>query len=405
MDEVIADLKCKLSQVKNKRTYPHSAYDCLRHLSILRFFEWTSKGQKSEQEAARELAVLLWEHKTGVTHDARNSINRKATLIREWAKEYRSTGELKEHAHGTHKKTESDLAKEDIAKAAKRALAKMSKPSPGLLKQALLTEILPKFGIQDGKISENTCRLYMQDWGWTKGKYREWIPKHKKLVEIRESEPDDDHDVSDETAVLGPHEGNTSEVSTQKGSAWHAPIPSPTTAILSVPTNQTTAISHPASLDELQNSITPTSPNTTLADSSMVMCDRNSPFFWGHPPNYQSHQPQIYPFQMSTTFPNSPELQSQSHQHMPPPPQAPSSQYVPKSLDGLVPDPPVMLGIRPAFNGAPVPLFSPHPSTMGPFIHGSTFPPQVARRNSIDDLQSSDFNPSMHLPFMQDLNQ
>src|ERR1700689_3937341 len=72
IEQMIGHLKSRLSQVKNKRDCTWSAYDYMRHLSILRYFEWTLLDMKPEQDVARQLAELLWIHNSG------NSINHKA---------------------------------------------------------------------------------------------------------------------------------------------------------------------------------------------------------------------------------------------------------------------------------------------------------------------------------------
>ena len=273
IDQIIAELKGVLSQVKNKRTCTFSAYDYMRHLSILRFFEWTVEGGRSEQDAARELAVLLWEHKTGVTHSPRNSIQHKTNLIQRWAKEYRATGELAEHVHGIHKKTESTLAREDVEKAALKALAQMDKPGPSGLREVLLKKIFPKLGILDSKISENTCRNYMQRWGWIKGPYKQqWIPKNKRLLDISKSESDEDNFVSDGTAILETQDTPAQKTSLVKPAGMHAQIPSPTTAIRSATLKQPAIMTHvTATFDNLHNSANLTSPNTTFGDSTITM--------------------------------------------------------------------------------------------------------------------------------------
>ena len=403
IDQIIAELKAEVSQVKNKRICTLSAYDYMRHLSILRFFEWTVEEGKPEQDAARELAMLLWEHKTGVTHSPRNSIQHKTKLIQRWAKEYRTTGGLVEHAHGIHKKTESTLAREDVAKAALKALAKMNKPGPSGLREILLNKIFPKLGIEDSKISENTCRNYMQQWGWIKGPYnKQWTPKNQQLLHVSKSESDEDNFVSDETAILDTQKAPTQKTSLVKPTGLYAPIPSPTTAIRSAASAQPAIMTHVATtFDNLHNSATLTSPIATFGDSTITMTNQNSNLFFSQMPTYPSQQTPLYSFQPQPSFQNMVPFQQQSHhQQFPPPPHG----YIPKSLDGLVSDPPDMMGIRPAFNGDPIQTFAPHPSLMGPFSNSSTFPPQINRRHSVNNPHVQNYNSSSQLQFMPDMS-
>ena len=79
----------------------------------------------------------------------------------------------------------------------------MSKPRPSALKEVLLNEIFPKFGVEEPKISENTCRNYMQQWGWIKGTYKQqWTPRNKTILVFSDSESEDGNEASDETAIL-----------------------------------------------------------------------------------------------------------------------------------------------------------------------------------------------------------
>jgi hypothetical protein len=399
INQVIAKLKWEVSQVKNKRICTLSAYEYMRHLSVLRFLEWTIEEGKPEQDASRQLAELLWEHKTGSTPNSRNSINHKANLIQKWAREYRTTGELEEHAHGTHKKSSSKLAEEPVAKAARKALSKMTKPGPSALKDVLLNEIFPKFGIDEPKISENTCRNYMQHWGWVKGTYKQqWVPKNKKILAFSSSESEEGNHASEETTILETRNDDPPKPSPRKPS-WHGPIPSPTTAIRSAALAQPTIMTQPATtLDGLHAPASLTSPTATFTDSTMPMNTRDASVFWPPMQTYPSNQPQIYQFHMPTTFQSTPQLhQSQFTSHTP-------FRYIPKSLDSLVPDPPDMMGIRPAFNGDPIPTFTPQPSMLATFSHDSTFPPQVNRRSSVNNSQNPNYHPSSQLPFMSDMS-
>ena len=363
----------------------------MRHLSILRFFEWTVEGDKTEQDAAHQLAVLLWEHKTTAIQSPRNSIQHKTNLIKRWAREYRATGGLKGHSHGTHRKTESPLAREDVSKAALKALAKMSKPGPVPLREVLLNKIFPKFGIEYSKISENTCRNYMQEWGWIKGSYgQQWTPKNKRLLELGESESDEDNIASDETAILETQNIASQIISPAKAPSWKAPIPSPTTAIRSVPLTQPAIITEAAAaFDDLNDSASPTA---IFGDSTMTTTDRNSELFFSQT-QYPSQQTPMYAFQMQSNFQNTLQFQNQSQQEYIP---QPVHRYVPKSLDGIVPDPPDMMGIRPAFNGEPIPTFAPHPSMMEAFSHGTTFP-----RQNVNNPQIRNYNYSSQIPYTQ----
>jgi hypothetical protein len=370
---------------------------------VLRFFEWTWEGDKSEQEASIELAELLWQHKE--TRNPQNSINRKASLIQEWASEYRSTGKLEEPTHGAHIKTASILAREDIANAALRELARMAKPGPAALRDALLNKIFPKFAIQDSKVSENTCRNYMEKWGWKTGGYRQWVPKHKRLLDVGgESDSDEGNAASDETSILENNNAGTQPTSVNKPKYFHAPIPSPTTAIRSIPPTPapSTMIPHSTgALTEFQNgSVVITSPTTTFTDPSMTMADQNSALFWSTTQGYTpTQQSQFYPYSMPPTFQPTPQFSQESRQHLI---SQTHSHYIPKSLEHIVPDPPEIMGIRPSLNETPITAFVPHPSLMGHFAHDTTFP-QATRRTS--NLQNGGYNPSSQLQYMPDLTQ
>src|SRR5271156_4382657 len=59
LDALISQLRGLLCQVKSRRSCPLSAYDCLRHLSVLRLYEDTRDG-KAERDVAQALAKVLW---------------------------------------------------------------------------------------------------------------------------------------------------------------------------------------------------------------------------------------------------------------------------------------------------------------------------------------------------------
>jgi hypothetical protein len=409
-DPLIQNLKFELSHVKNQRLCPHSTpYEYLRHLSVLRFLEWTIDGEKTESDAAHELATLLWEHK--IDHRG-NSITPKANLIRKWAKEYRKDGKLGLNAQGQHTKTMSTLANEQIANAAQKELAKMSNPGPGPLRLALQDKIFPKFGITDPIPTETTCRNYMEKWGWKTGGYRQWIPGRKKLLDAGEDDSDDgnvasdENVVSDETSVLETHVSIQRTTPSIKPPSWNAPIPSPTSAILSGASSQPAIGSQ---LGEPYNDTSPMnvpSPMTPFTDTSMPMSDRMVPSWTGWPQypytgvmshTYLSNPSQMFHFQMQPAYPTIPNLESQQglQYHDPS-----HRRFIPKSLDNLVPDLPQMQGHRPAFNGLPVATFIPPTSQttpLEPFHHDTTFPPRTSRQSITNNQQNPSFNdPSSH---------
>ena len=380
VEDTIIELKALLSQVKNQRQCPLSAYDYMRHLSVLRYLEWTINEEKPEQEAARQLAELLWEHKTGLTRDPRNSINHKAHLIRKWANEYRMNGELSENAQGTHQKTTSTLAREDVAIAAQKELRKLEKPNPSTLREVLLKKIFPKLGMGELKVSENTCRVYMEKWGWMLGAHRKWAPKNKSVSAAIpfDSESDDQYAaVSDETSVLA---SKSPETSSTRTPTWHAPIPSPTTAILSGTSTHPSILTkmpemYPEPIMDPGSYIPPSMPTMAFVDSTlptpMASVDRDASSVWTDSfPAYPQSLPNHFAGSMHSTF--QPLSSMQSPMRPQPMYAPPVARYTPKSLDNLIPDPPQMMGHRPVFNGEPVTFVAQQP-TFEAFAHDTTF--------------------------------
>jgi len=404
--QLITDLTSELSQVKNKRMCQYSAYDYLRLLSVLRFFEKTEKTNSDpriHKEVARELAEIFWVHKSDSPHSPRNTLQHKANLIQQWAKEYRATGRLSEHVHGTHTKTESKLAEKGIARAARRVLANMKDPGPVKLKEILVSTIFPQFGIPGAKISENTCRDYMKRWGWHRGGYREWVVNNKRVLQVSDSESDEKNGGSDETDILetAKADSQANDVNLQE---WPRNLPSPTTAIRPASTPNLTDMSPTGGgpVFDFQNphSVTVTSPLTSFNNNTTnPMEDRNAALFL--PANYDLNQTHNYSFPMHTTYVDPSQFQ---HAHAQYDAQQ-QPRYTPKSLDGLVPDPPGMMGMRPAPHGAPVPTFAPHPSMLGAFTHDSSFPSQSTRRNTVNIPLNSEYNPLSHQHYMTDMNQ
>jgi hypothetical protein len=398
VDPLVQKLRFELSHVKNQRLCPHSSpYEYMRHLSVLRFIEWTLDGDKSESDAAHDVAALLWEHKSDHPD---SSINHKATLIRKWAKEYRKDGKLCINAQGQHAKTMSTLADENIAKAAQKELAKMSNPGPGPLRTALSEKIFPKFGIKDPIPTENTCRNYMEKWGWKTGGYRQWIPVRKKLLDVGDDDSDDGNVASDETSILETKVSIQRTPPAIKTPSWNAPIPSPTSAILSSSSTQPAIMSQVTeSFVELNSPLNVSSPVTAFTDTTMPMSDRmTAP--WTNWPQYgfvqPAYQSQMYPFQMQSTYPTNPQLQAQTglqyHEQA-------QRRYAPKSLDNLIPDLPQMRGHRPAFNGLPVTTFIPQTSQttpLEPFHHDTTFPSNISRQSTNNQPNPTYNDPSSH---------
>ena len=405
IDHGITKLSIQLSQVKNKRICKFSPYEYLRHLSVLRFLEQTHERGKSDEEASLDIAEMLWEHKdkNGPKQHPRNSLLRKARHIQDWTQEYLETGELEEHKHGTHKKTESPLARREVMEAAKVALGKMTKPTPAALKAALLETILPQLQVENPKVSETTCRSYMQQWGWTKGAYKQqWIDT-KKPLNAPVKHADDGRYQNEETSVLN----SPATPTPKKPAPWHAPIPSPTTAI------RTAVVSEPAILTEptIQR-VSPSLPTPSITPAGIVFENppsnpQRSSIYWPDMQSYATQQARMYPVPESdrssepVQYGNSVSVRFLSQ----------SGPYIPKSLDGIVPDPPIMMGIRPRFNGEPVATFVPPPSMMQDYMHGGTFPEstfpsqQINRRHSSynPNTQSTHFNPSSQLPYMPDM--
>jgi hypothetical protein len=403
IDDCIIELSIQLSQVKNKRICKFSPYEYLRHLSVLRFLEWTHERGKSEEEASVEIADMLWAHKdkNGPKQNPRSSLLRKARHIQEWAKEYLDTGELEEHKHGTHKKTESPLARREVMDAANDALIKMLKPTPAALQTELVKQIFPRLQIENPKVSETTCRAYMQQWGWTRGAYKQhWIYNNARPERILKY-PDDAAQESEETSVL---QSPTTPTPSKRPIPWHAPIPSPTSAIRS------TAMADPPILTELVPQSTPQVPQAPMIPPSEIHLETNpsdpsrSSIFWPEMQSYATQQASSYvlPVPERSLDPVSYENPAAARFINAPSP------YIPKSLDRLVPDPPNMMGIRPRFNGEPVTTFVPHPSMMQQFMHGSTFPgntfpsPSINRRHSTENPSTpgAPFNPSSQYSYM-----
>jgi hypothetical protein len=401
--QLIADLTSELSQVKNKRMCQYSAYDYLRLLSVLRFFEKTEKTSSDtrlHKEVALELAEIFWVHKSDSPHSPRNTLQHKANLIQQWAKEYRATGRLSEHVHGTHTKTESKLAEKEIARAARRVLANMKDPGPVKLKEILVSTIFPKFGIPGAKISENTCRDYMKRWGWHRGGYREWVVNNKRVLQVSDSETDEKAGGSDETDILETTRadpGNPPSVSSIQ--EWPRNLPSPTTAIRPASTVLPDMSANGGHVFEFQNphSVTLTSPIFNN-NATNPMEDRNAALFL--PSNYDLNQTHNYSFPIHPAYMDPAQFHAQAQYVA-----QQQNRYTPKSLDGLVPDPPGMMGMRPAPHGAPVPTFAPHPSMLGAFTHDSSFPSQPTRRNTVNIPPNSEYNPLSHQHYMTDMNQ
>jgi hypothetical protein len=243
----------------------------------------------------------------------------------------------------------------------------------------------------------------MLQWGWTKGAYKQhWINTNISPLGASKCVDDGRHP-SEETFVL---QSPTTPAPLKKPTPWHAPIPSPTSAIRSVimadppiPTDPSTQLDIPPLP---ASTVTP----GILFENTPSNPHRNS-IYWLNMQTYANQEAQMYPFSLSDrsteplSYDNSGSVRFLSH----PPP------YMPKSLDGLVPDPPRMMGVRPRFNGAPVPTFVPHPSMTQQFMHGSTFPgstfpaQNINRRHSSDypNTQRASFNPSSQLPYMPDM--
>lgn len=389
VETLIANLTFQLSHVKNQRICSYSAYDALRHLSVLRFLEHTLNGRMSENDAASQLAEILWVPKSSLSRDRNNSTSHTALLIRSWAKEYRAKGKLSEHSHGTHVKTTSKLANTEIAQAAQRELSRMTRPSPTTLKTMLLDIVFPEFGVNEPKLTENTCRIYMEKWGW-KWAGREWVPKGKRAIKVGSSDSDEGNTASEETSIMESHAVNLQPTASPiKPPPWNAPIPSPTTALTSSPTKPAILSHVSQDFSGLQNGTINTATSTGFtSDSSMNI---PQPLYSGYtptPPEFQQSSYISYPFDPSQlynfnmqqssldTANSSMPLRSPYHE------QAPQRSHIYKSLDHLVADPPQMMGHRPAFNGFPITTFIPPPSSAGQFSHDNSFPSQMPRRRT-----------------------
>jgi hypothetical protein len=411
--EIVTELKSMLAQVKNNRSKAGSlsSYEYLRHLSIARYIEWTEDGSHTEVDASRRLAELLWEHSRDPAAPRRSipsSVEHKARLIKQWADEYRMTGMLREHAQGRHGKTESQLARDDIALAAQKALAKMKKPGPAALRDALVTTIFPEFGIDDLRISENTCRTYMEKWGWKTGKYREWVPRRKLNNNYEDSDEEDI--VSDETAVL---DLTTPKTPIIKPPAWNAPIPSPSRNTPSLPSHSSsTTMSAPvsSSLGDVHHSPpSSASPSTIYTDSTMVLPDSNqSQSLWSpqYPP-WPTHafipdptqrQQNISNHLQDATFSGTPQFSTPPQQYF-----QPRAYTGALSLDYLFPATPQTMGLRPVFNGAAPMTFVPPPSQQLLFAHDVSYPSQMAR--PVHDQQNGNSGRVSEADFLPNGNQ
>jgi len=392
VQDLLAKLTFELSHVKNQRICPYSTYDTLRYLSVLRFLEQTLNGLRSEEDVANHLAEVLWVHKTSQTGDRKNSISHTSLLIRSWAKEYRATGKLSEHSHGRHVKTSSKLARSEIAQEAKRALDQMSRPSPAGLKELLLTKIFPKFGVDEPKITENTCRVYMEKWGYKDSGPREWSFKGKRAARVVSTDSEEADTASEETSVLEFHAANMQHTPpTIKPPAWNAPIPSPTTALTSSPTKPAILSRVAEDFGSIHNSSINTTASTPFGSEASMNIHATSSYseFIQSPPDFPSST--YYPYQFdpaaapmynfdmpptSLVTPQSPTTQRSAYHE-----QAQRNHFY-KPLDHLVPDPPQMMGHRPAFNGLPPTTFVAPSSLMRHFSHDTSFPSQIRRRAS-----------------------
>jgi len=411
--EIVTELKSMLAQVKNNRSKAGSlsSYEFLRHLSIARYIEWTEDGSHTEVDASRRIADLLWEHTRDPAAPRRSipsSVEHKARLIKQWADEYRMTGMLREHAQGRHGKTESHLARDDIALAAQKALAKMKKPGPVALRDALVATIFPEFGIDDLRISENTCRTYMEKWGWKTGKYREWLPRRKLNNNYEDSDEEDI--VSDETAVL---DLTTPKTPIIKPPPWNAPIPSPsrnTPCLPTQPTSQTMSAPASSSLVDVHHSPpSSASPSTIYTDSTMVIPDS------GQSQNLWS--PQYPPWPTHAFIPDPTQRQHNQSNHLQDTafsgaPQFPSPSqlyFQPRAYPGansveyLFPATPQTMGLRPVFNGAAPMTFVPPPSQQLLFAHDVSYPSQMAR--AVRDQQNGNSGSVSQTDFLPNGNQ
>ena len=399
--QLIANLTSTLSQVKNKRVCQYSAYDYLRYLSVLRFFEKTEKTNNDpriHKEVAREVAELLWVVKTNSSHNAHTTLQHKAKSIQQWANEYRATGQLSEHVHGTHTKTQSLLAQKKISREARRVLAKMSSPGPVKLKKILDSDVFPKFGRAGETISENTCRDYMKRWGWLRSGQRSWVANSKKVLQVSESESDEGIGGSDETDILETSKAAPQQAPAVNVSDWSKhTLPSPTSALRPVPPTSTTDMStNSGHIFNFQNHHPVTTPTSLgpFNNATSTTEDRNTAYFFT--PQYDLNQTPTFPYPVQPPYFDASHFQQQ---YVPQ-----QNRYVPKSLDGLVPDPPGMMGMRPAPHGVPVPTFAAPPSMMNVFTHDSSFPSHTTRRNTVNIPPNSDYSHLSHQHYTTDMN-
>jgi hypothetical protein len=278
------------------------------------------------------------------------------------------------------------LAREDVALAAQQALARMKKPGPAALRAALINTIFPEFGVDEPRISENTCRTYMEKWGWKTGKYREWLPRRKIDVKFEDSGEGDT--VSDETVIVDVSANIPPTTSPVKPS-WDAPIPSPTRIPMNLPAYtsiHTMNASFPTSFGDVHNSPPPliSSPSTVYTESTMSMPDPNQ--FWSSgfsswPPNLLSsgspipRLPQTPLHMQDSTLPSTAQFTTPRPQY--------AQQVRPhtgaNSLEYLFPASAQTMGHRPGFNMGRTPSFVPPPSQTGLFSHDVSYPRQMTR--------------------------
>jgi hypothetical protein len=388
----------------------------MRHLSVLRYLEWTTYNAKHEHIAARELAELLWEHKTGLSRDPRNSIHHKGNLIRKWAKEYQITGKLSQSTQGTHQKNTAPLAQDHVAQEAQRELLRMAKPSPGALRKALMCKIFPRLEMDDSRISENTCRVYMEKWGWTMGSYRCWVPKNKSLksipIPIGSDSDEQNAQASDETAIAGDLSKSPETPCVKPLAYWPAPIPSPKSAILSTvdphdmfssKESFTGASNGPILYTHSQDAAhSPGFFRDSTLPMRMHVAEREAHMWPAAFPGYPSTYASYTPPPIDSNFVANPYDHPHKTQSIIP--TQPVAGYVPKSLENLVAPLPQMMGHKPVFNGATT-TFIADPTTFEGFAHDATF---SGRPNLIGT--SSEFRPSsnysypLHPQYMLDSN-
>jgi hypothetical protein len=411
LDSLITQLKGLLCQVKSRRSCALSAYDCLRHLSVLRLFEGTRDG-RGEKKVAQELAKLLWVGRESSKPE--NSLKHKTKLIKDWAQEYRETGKLGEHTQGAHKKPTSPLAREDVAKMAQKELARMDKPGPSALKRALLNKVFRNFGIECPKITENTCASYMKKWGWKTGGYRQWVPKNKSMLKVKETELDEGTAI--EVSVTDTRTQTTSP--SVKIPTWNAPIPSPSTAVPTFPNDTFPTLPQHSlhSFTDLQSQLpTLTSPQPFDPEGTVNVLDRDHNIaFWFSGLPQSLNQPldphTLYqPLQSAyaTTFAPDHPCPSYLLHHQ--------GSCTATSLSSPAPDQPEILGIHPGVNGEPVLVFAlPVGYAVDPMLPDhSSFPDQFLQpTDSIGQAaqqppqnQPFDFNGAFNFQYLSDMNQ